>query len=133
MPSDDPARPSPTIVTGWGMGIPRGSKHPDAAWEHIKAYLSPEAQETNARYAGTLPSRRSVLQRPFFQTPEAAYLRWWVDYMSERSEVVINVSTFTQLNEALVNPLQQIIADPRTNIRKALNDAVATYNQAIAN
>ena len=131
VPSDDPNRPSPTIVTGWGMGIPRGSKHPDAAWEHIKYWISAEAQEINARMAGTLPSRKSVMKLPFFQTPEAAHLRWWVDYMAERGEIVINVSTFTQLNEALVDPLQQIIAEPKTDLRKALDNAVATYNQAI--
>jgi multiple sugar transport system substrate-binding protein len=133
VPSDDPNRPSPTIVTGWGMGIPRGSKHPDASWEHIRMYLGPEAQELNARMGGTLPSRKSVLQRPFFQTPEAAYLRWWVDYMAKRGEIVINVATFAQLNEALVDALQQVITDPGTDIRKALDNAVATYNQVASN
>jgi multiple sugar transport system substrate-binding protein len=133
VPSDDPNRPSPTVVTGWGMGIPRGSKHPDAAWEHIKAYLSPEAQELNARASGLLPSRKSVLQRPFFQTPEAAHLRWWVDYMAERGEIIINVATFTQLNEALVDALQEVITDPGANIRKVLDNAAATYNQVASN
>jgi multiple sugar transport system substrate-binding protein len=132
VPSDNPNRPSPTVVTGWGMGIPRGSKHPDAAWEHIKFYISPEAQEINARMAGTLPSRASVMQLPFFQTPQAAYLRWWVDYMAERSETVINVAAFAQLNETMVDALQQAITDPGTNLKKALDNAVAAYNQVAA-
>jgi multiple sugar transport system substrate-binding protein len=131
VPSDDPNRPSPSIITGWGMGIPRGSKKPEAAWEHIKFYISPEAQEINARMAGTLPSRKSVMKLPFFQPPEAAYLRWWVDYMAERSETVINVPTFTQLNEAMVDALHQVLLDPSANIKQVLDGAVNKYNQVL--
>lgn len=129
VPSDDPNKPSPTIVTGWGMGIPRGSKQPEAAWEHLKHYISADAQEINARVAGTLPSRKSVMQRPFFQSPEAAHLRWWVDYMAERSETVINVSTFAQLNETMVDVLHRVLVDPSSQIKPLLDEAAKTYNQ----
>jgi multiple sugar transport system substrate-binding protein len=131
VPSDDPNRPSPSIITGWGMGIPRGSKKPEAAWEHIKYYISPEAQEINARVAGTLPSRKSVMALPFFQTPEAAYLRWWVDYMAERSETVINVPAFAQLNEVMVDALHQALLNPSTNLKQVLDEAVDKYNRAV--
>jgi multiple sugar transport system substrate-binding protein len=129
LPSDDPKVPSPTIITGWGFGIPRGSKNPDAAWEYLKYYIGPEAQEINARVAGSLPTRKSVLDRPFFQTKEAAYMRWWMDYAAERGEIVINVPTFTQLNEALVDALQQVLNSPSANIKPILDDAVKRYNQ----
>jgi multiple sugar transport system substrate-binding protein len=129
LPSDDPKVPSPTIITGWGFGIPRGSKHPDAAWEYLKYYIGPEAQEINARVAGSLPTRKSVLERPFFQTKDAAYMRWWMDYAAERGEIVINVPTFTQLNEALVDALQQVLNSPSANIKQILDDAVKRYNQ----
>jgi multiple sugar transport system substrate-binding protein len=132
VPSDDPNRPSPSIVTGWGMGIPRGSKKPDAAWEHIRHYISPEAQEINARMAGTLPSRKSVMELPFFRTPEAAYLRWWVDYMAERSETVINVPTFAQLNEVMVDALHRVLLDPSANLKQVLEEATSKYNQTVA-
>ncbi len=129
LPSDDPKVPSPTIITGWGFGIPRGSKNPDAAWEYLKYYIGPEAQEINARVAGSLPTRKSVLERPFFQTKDAAYMRWWMDYAAERGEIVINVPTFTQLNEALVDALQQVLNSPSANIKQILDDAVKRYNQ----
>jgi len=129
VPSDDPNKPSPTIITGWGMGIPRGSKRPEAAWEHLFDYIGPEAQEINARVAGTLPSRKSVMQRPYFQSPEAAYLRWWVDYMAERSETVINVSTFAQLNEVMVDVLHRALVDPSSQLKPLLDEAVKKYNQ----
>lgn len=131
VPSDDPARPSPTIVTGWGMGIPRGSKKAEAAWRYLDWYLQPEAQETNARLAGTLPSRRSVLDGPFFQTPEAAYMRWWLDYVAERGETVINVASFAQLNEAMVDVLHAALSDPSAKLKPLLDAAVQRYNQAV--
>lgn len=129
LPSDDPKVPSPTIITGWGFGIPRGSKHADAAWEYLKYYIGPEAQEINARVAGSLPTRKSVLDRPFFQTKDAAYMRWWMDYAAERGEIVINVPTFTQLNEALVDALQQVLNSPSANVKQILDEAVKRYDQ----
>ena len=131
LPSDDPKRPSPTIITGWGMGIPRGSKHPDAAWEYITYYIGAEAQEINARIAGSLPTRQSVLERPFFQTKEAAYMRWWMDYAAERGEIVINVPTFTQLNEVMVDALQQVLNSASANVKQILDEAVKRYNQLL--
>lgn len=133
VPSDDPAKPSPTVVTGWGMGIPRGSKNPEGAWEYIKEYVGPEAQEINARVAGTLPTRRSVLERPYFKSPEAAYMRWWLDYVAERGEVIINVASFAQLNEAMVDPLHQLLVRPGTKVGPLLEAAAKRYNDALAN
>jgi multiple sugar transport system substrate-binding protein len=131
VPSDDPLRPSPTIITGWGMGIPRGSKHPDAAWEYIRYYIGAEAQEINARVAGSLPTRKSTLDRPFFQSKEAAYMRWWMDYSAERGEIIINVPTFTQLNEVMVDALQQVLNSPSANVKQVLDEAVKRYNQLL--
>ena len=131
VPSDDPLRPSPTIITGWGMGIPRGSKHPDAAWEYIRYYIGAEAQEINARVAGSLPTRKSTLERPFFQSKEAAYMRWWMDYSAERGEIIINVPTFTQLNEVMVDALQQVLNSPSANVKQVLDEAVKRYNQVL--
>jgi ABC-type glycerol-3-phosphate transport system substrate-binding protein len=129
LPSDDPKVPSPTIITGWGFGIPRGSKQPDAAWEYLKYYIGAEAQEINARVAGSLPTRKSALERPFFQTKEAAYMRWWMDYAAERGEIIINVPSFTQLNEVMVDALQQVLNSPAANIKQVLDEAVKRYNQ----
>jgi multiple sugar transport system substrate-binding protein len=131
MPSDDPAKPSPSIITGWGMGIPVGAKNPGAAWEYIHNYISAEALEINARVAGMLPTRKSVLSQPFFQAPEADYLRWWMDYVAERSEHVINIATFAQLNEAMVDALHEVLLNPSSNVKQVLEGAVKRYNQSI--
>lgn len=129
IPSDDANRASPTVVTGWSLGIPRGAKHPDASWEYIKHYTSVETEETNARMAGALPSRKSVLASPYFQTAEAAYMKWWLDYIGERGESNIATPTFTELNEVMVDALHQILLKPSSNIKQVLDEGVKRYNQ----
>jgi multiple sugar transport system substrate-binding protein len=129
IPSDDATRASPTVVTGWSLGIPRGAKHPDASWEYIKHYTSVETEEINARMAGALPSRKSVLAQPFFQTPDAAYMKWWLDYIGERGEPNIATPTFTELNEVMVDALHQVLLNPSASIKPVLDAAVKRYNQ----
>lgn len=131
VPSDDPKRPSPTIITGWGLGIPKASKHPDAAWAYIDYHIGPEAEEINAKVAGSLPTRKSTSERPYFHTKEAAYMRWWMDYSAERGEIVINVPTFNQLNEVMVDALQQVLNSPSANVKQVLDEAVKRYNQML--
>ena len=60
--------------------------------------------------AGALPSRKSVLRQAFFQTPEAAYMKWWLDYINDRGEPNIATPTFTELNEVMVDALHQSLA-----------------------
>jgi multiple sugar transport system substrate-binding protein len=129
IPSDDPNRPSPSVISGWGLGIPRGAREADASWEYIKQYVDPVAQEINARIAGSLPTRKNVLAQPFFATKEASYMRWWMDYVAERGELSPNVATFNQLNEVMTDALHQVLLRPGTNITQVLNEAAARYNQ----
>lgn len=129
IPSDDPNRPSPSVISGWGLAIPRGAKRDSASWEYIKQYVGVEAQEINARVAGSLPTRKSVLSQPFFQTKEAAYMRWWMDYVAERGELSPNVATFNQLNEVMTDALHQVLLRPNVNVKPVLDEAVSRYNQ----
>jgi multiple sugar transport system substrate-binding protein len=133
IPSPDPSKPSPSVDTGWGMGIPRGAANPDASWEYVKFYVSPEAQEINARIAGSMPTRRSVFELPYFQSPEAEYLRWWMEYAAEAGEPIINVATYSQLNEALVDVLHRVALDTSADIPALLEQAVAQYNSMLPN
>lgn len=129
IPSDDASRASPTVVTGWSLGIPRGARHPDASWEYIKHYTSVETEEINARMAGALPSRKSVLAQPFFQTPEAAYMKWWLDYIAEHGEPNLSTPHFTELNEVMVDALHQVLLNPSAPVKPTLDAAVKRYNQ----
>jgi multiple sugar transport system substrate-binding protein len=129
IPSDDAGRASPTVVTGWSYAIPRGAKHAEASWEYIKHYTSPETQEINARMAGALPSRRSVVAMPYFQTPEAAYMKWWLQYIAERGEPNIATPWFTELNEVMVDALHQVLLNASAPVKPVLDAAVTRYNQ----
>lgn len=54
---------------GSGWAIPKGTKHPDEAWEFLKFISSAEAQLDEVRGGGTTPSRHSVITSPEFADP----------------------------------------------------------------
>jgi uncharacterized membrane-anchored protein YjiN (DUF445 family) len=58
-------------------------------------------------------------------------MRWWVDYVSEQGEVIINVATEAQLNEVMVDALQQVLNNPSANVKQVLDEAVKRYNQLL--
>ena len=79
--------------------------------------------------AGALPSRKSVLAMPYFQTPEAAYMKWWLQYIAERGEANITTPWFTELNEIMVDALHQVLLNASSPVKPVLDAAVARYNQ----
>lgn len=52
-------------VGGWCMAIPKGSKHPDKAWEFIKWCCRAEGTEFAGKLQGLLPGYR---KSPYFET-----------------------------------------------------------------
>ena len=71
MPSFKEGKPSPTLMLGWTLVMPEGSKDSEAAWKFIEHFISPEMQLHFAKIAGNLPVRKSVFNDPWFDTPEA--------------------------------------------------------------
>ena len=49
---------------GWGLGIAKDSRHPEAAWEAVKYFTGVEAQKTFMLNSGFVPSRRSLFEDP---------------------------------------------------------------------
>ncbi len=49
---------------GWGWGIAKGSRHPDAAWKAVQFFTSKESQRDMTLSTGYLPSRRSLYSDP---------------------------------------------------------------------
>jgi ABC-type sugar transport system permease subunit len=47
---------------GWGFGIARSAKHPEAAWKFIEFAISPEAQKILHFRKGAVPARRSLFR-----------------------------------------------------------------------
>jgi multiple sugar transport system substrate-binding protein len=54
---------------GTGWAIPKGTKHPDEAWEFLKFISSAEAQLDEVRAGATTPSRVSVVTSKEFVDP----------------------------------------------------------------
>jgi multiple sugar transport system substrate-binding protein len=49
---------------GWGWGIAKSSRHPDAAWRVAAFFASPASQKRLSLATGYLPSRRSLYSDP---------------------------------------------------------------------
>lgn len=55
---------SGACLGGWGIGIAKSSRHPEAAWRVAQFYASAAAQKMAALENGYLPTRRSVYADP---------------------------------------------------------------------
>lgn len=59
-----PGNTGGTCLGGWGLGIPKSSKHPEEAWKAIQYFTSKEAQRRFILTSGFVPSRRSLFTDP---------------------------------------------------------------------
>jgi len=59
-----PAQRGGACLGGWGMGIAKSSRHPEAAWKAIQYFTSEEAQRRFILQSGFVPSRRSLFTDP---------------------------------------------------------------------
>lgn len=50
-----------SALGGWGFGVSRFSRHPEAAWAFARYATSAEGQKRYALRAGTVPARRALL------------------------------------------------------------------------
>lgn len=130
IPGPTSDRPSPTSITGWAMAIPNGSGNVEGAWELLKHRVDPQMQEIWASVAAGLPTRKSTLELPFFQTEEAEMLRWWLDYMDTDGNLTVAPPEDKQLNNAIAEALQQTVLEPSTPVADILNRAADAYNAA---
>jgi multiple sugar transport system substrate-binding protein len=90
------------LVGAWSFAITKTSKNPDAAWKFIDFMLSPEMQMVNARVAGELPSRVSVLKDPWFGTTDTGkeQLQWveWIRAYGRLETVHPELSKWSMAN-----------------------------------
>lgn len=57
-----PGKASAATLGGWGLGIARAAKAPEAAWKFIDFATSPEAQKILHFRRGAVPTRRALFQ-----------------------------------------------------------------------
>jgi ABC-type glycerol-3-phosphate transport system substrate-binding protein len=69
--------PDDAPTSTWGgtmIGIPKATKHPDAAWKLIEFfYFSDEGLAARAKQSGILPPLRDYWDQPFLHEPDPLY------------------------------------------------------------
>jgi ABC-type glycerol-3-phosphate transport system substrate-binding protein len=129
--SDEP-KPVPVSTAGaWTVVMPTGAKA-EPAWRLMEFLQSNEAEALDAKIGGELPTRKSTLQDPFFQTPDAKRMMGWLQYMAENTHpaTTLKIKKLEVLVDAMADAGQQIIAN-KVAVKSALAAAAQKYEAQI--
>ncbi|MBI4536692.1 MAG: extracellular solute-binding protein [candidate division NC10 bacterium] len=129
--SDEP-KPVPVNTAGaWTVVMPRGAKK-NEAWKLMEFLQSTEAELIDAKVGGELPTRKSTLKDPFFQTAEAKRMVGWLTYMAENIHpaTTLRIKKLELLIDALADAAQQIIST-KADVKAALAIAAQKYDAQI--
>ncbi len=118
----------PAFASGKFIMMTKSCQEREAACLFIESMISPAAQLINARVANELPSRKSVIADPWFNMPEAADLKFAVEYMagSPHTFKYPNRTDFLQMRIALA--AQQMMSG--TPVKEALKQVAADWEKA---
>jgi len=123
-----PTGSCPAFAAGKFIMMTRSCQEKEAAGLFIESMISAESQLINAKMAKELPSRKSVVNDPWFDTPEAADLRFAVDYMAEMKHVFKFPQKTDFLQTRLALAAQQMMTG--TPIKEALERVASDWDQA---
>jgi multiple sugar transport system substrate-binding protein len=129
--ADEP-KPVPVSTAGaWTVVMPKGAKK-EEAWKLMEFLQSPEAELIDARVGGELPTRKSSVKDPFFQTPDAKRMVGWLNYMAENTHpaTILKIKKIEVLVDAMADAAQQIIAS-KADVKAALATAAQKYDAQI--
>jgi multiple sugar transport system substrate-binding protein len=121
--------PVPVSTAGaWTVVMPNRAKT-DAAWKLMEFLQSNEAELIDAKVGGELPTRKSTLKNPYFQTPEASRMVGWLNYMAENTHpaTTLKIKKLEILVDVLADAGQQIIAS-KAEVKTALAAAAQRYD-----
>jgi len=120
-------RPIPATVLGWVVVIPRGAQNPDLAWKFIQHWTSPAMQLADSKAAGYLPTRKSVINDPWYQADAASDIRFAVGYASAHPFNFQWPQAIDALYVTLANMFEQVI-DGKMTPAEGLTWASNEYN-----
>jgi multiple sugar transport system substrate-binding protein len=129
-PGLDPAKPMPAFAGGKFLVMGKDTREPEAAALFMEHILSPEAQLINARIASEPPSRRSVLNDPWFSTPEAADLKVALEYMAAHPHAFRYHEKHNRLADIIAVETQQMVSN-RKPIGEALDAMAKQWQEAL--
>ena len=82
------------------------------------------------KIGGELPTRRSTLADPWFQTPEAEYVRFTANYFGLASKPQVTPPTYTVYTDLLAAAAQRIVGQG-VAIEPTLQETVTRYNAQV--
>lgn len=94
-----PGEKSAATLGGWGFGIAKNAKHPEAAWKFIQFATQPEQQKVLHFKNGAIPTRRSVFQDPEVLKANPHYERLYTVLLAARPRPVH--PKYAQISDAL--------------------------------
>ncbi len=130
-PGLTPGKPDPALSSGKWMVMGKDCKEKEAAGLFIEEEVSPEAQVINARVAAEVPSRKSALKDPWFNTPEAADMKVMVEYVRQHGRTMPYHEKHLELSSMVAEMTQQIIGR-RKSVKDALAELARTWTSQLA-
>ncbi len=118
-----PDHPPGSCLGGWGFGITKTTRHPDAAWQAVEYFSSLEAQREFILETGYVPSRKQLFNDPavvakyphypqLLEVAETAVLRPPIPQYAQASDILQRY-----LNGALTGRF-----DPEKAMQSAANE-----------
>ncbi|HWO96545.1 MAG TPA: sugar ABC transporter substrate-binding protein [Bacillus sp. (in: firmicutes)] len=114
---------SGTILGGENWAITASTKHKDVAWDIIKFIQKEEHLKKYLQTAGRLPSRKDVIQDPFWQDDQ--HLKTFADGM-EVAKARAYGPDYPKMSEAIQEMIQQVLTG-----EKSPEDAVKEADEKI--
>lgn len=105
-----PDGPIPVFAGGKFLLMSKTSKQKEAAGLFIESLISYEAQLVNAQLAREIPVRRSVTDDPWFQTADAADIKFSLDYMADHPRLFRYPQRTDFLQTRIALAAQQMVA-----------------------
>ncbi|MCL4370346.1 MAG: extracellular solute-binding protein [Chloroflexi bacterium] len=126
-PGPNTGKPSPAQSSGKWLIMGKDCKEKEATGLFIEEEVSPEAQVINAKIAAEIPSRKSVLKDPWFSTPEAADMKFMVEYVQQHGQTMPYHEKHLMLSDMVADAVQAIVAKQKS-VKDALNDLAKAWD-----
>lgn len=118
------------LAGGWTMVMPKGANE-EVAWKFLEFYQDPEAEVLKATVGNELPTRKSTLEDPFFETDGAAQMRVWLDWMAANPAAApLKVPNYPELVKSVYDAVQEVLVNG-TSAKDALSGAQDRYQAII--
>ena len=125
--ADEPKPAPANTANSWILVMPKGAKK-EAAWKLIEFLQSNESEIIDAKIGGELPTRRSTLKDPFFQSPAAGKMLSFLNYLMESPHPATStkIKKLEVLKDVLADAAQQIVAN-KADVKSTLAVAAQRY------